>query len=108
MVVEHRRHLVDHRRQPLLLPERADASPHVAGDALGDVRIAHLDVLGAERPADRLERELAADRHDRDRLGAVGGDEQGLEHLIGVEAELVGRLDAEVVQRLTALVLVHA
>jgi hypothetical protein len=41
--------LVDHRRQPLLLTERADAADHVAGDPLGDGGVAHLDALGAER-----------------------------------------------------------
>ncbi len=39
---------------------------------------------------------------------AVGGDEQGLEDLIGIEAEHRGRLEAEVAHGRVVLVLVHA
>ena len=87
--------LVDDGRQQLALAERADPAEHVAGDPLGDGRVAHLDALAPERGANRLQRQLAADRHDGHGWLAVGGHEQRLEHLVGVEPERRRRLEAE-------------
>ena len=105
--VEHGGDLVDHRRQAPLLAERADATADVAGDPFGDRRVAHLGSLGAEGPTDGFQSELAADRHDRDRLVTVSGDEQGLEHLVGIETELGSRLHPEVVVVASVVVLVE-
>ena len=84
--------LVDHGRQLLALPERADAAEDVARRALRGGPVGHLDSPRAERPRRRLQRQLPRHRHDGDGKLLVGGDDQRLEHLLGVQPEQFRRL----------------
>ena len=95
-------------RRRLALAERADPAEHVARDALGHRRVAHLDALGAERRADRLQRQLAATGTTATASSPSAVDEQGLEDLVGIEPERLGRLDAVGARRRVVLVLVDA
>ena len=53
------------RREPPAPAERADPADDVAGGPLGRGRLGQRRPAAAERPRERLEVELAGDRHDR-------------------------------------------
>ena len=89
---EHR--LVDHRRQPAALPERADAADDVAGGPLGVREFGHRGLLPAQGRGQRLEVQAAGHRHHRRDQDAVDPGHQRLEHLVLRQAERVGRLTA--------------
>ena len=88
------------------MPERADPTDDVAGSPFGNRRIAQFGSLGAEGARRRLERQLAADRNDRHGEVAVGDDDKGLEHLVGVEPEGLGGGPPEVATASVVLELV--
>jgi hypothetical protein len=74
------------------LPERADPADDIAGRPAGECRLAQLCPLCPEGGRRRFQRQLPAYRHDRHGEAGVGGDDEGLEHLVGIEGEGGGSL----------------
>ena len=80
-------------RSAFFCPIGADAAHDVPGGPLGQLRVGHVGALAAHGGRQRLEVELARDRHDADDEGAVDVGEQRLEDLLVREAEHLGGLE---------------
>src|SRR5699024_4932563 len=85
---------VDDDGHGMTLPEGGDSPDGIAGAALGLGHAGQLRLLRPPRRGKPLEIELTGDRHERGHGCAVDLDHQGLEHLVGADAELVGGLRA--------------
>src|SRR5690554_712261 len=79
-----------------LLPDRADATHHVAGLPLCDRRIRHRSLLASDHSSQGFEVELPGDRDDSDDQATIDIRQQSLEHLLRVEIQRLGRLEPEV------------
>ncbi len=88
---------LDRDRHALLLPERRDAADMIAGEPFGIGRAHHLRGLAAEGDGELLHADFAVRRHhDADRL-AVDLGHQRLQHPERLDAERLGRLQADAV-----------
>src|SRR5690554_909692 len=79
-----------------LLPDRTDATHHIAGPPLRDRRIRQFRPLASDHSSQGFEVELPGDRDDSDDQATIDIRQQGLEHLLRVETQRLGRLETEV------------
>lgn len=88
-LVELQSALVKHGPVMRTLPERRDASDHIAGLAHRDLRVGHRCLLRTDRRRQRLQIHVSADRHHAHHTLGTGVGHQRLEHLMLIESELL-------------------